>query len=306
MKHASWAGALALSTTLACGAGGDPQSPTLRGTLNLQAVGHGGGVLIAIADDGTELEHPLGKNGELEAELVRGRAYTFAFEDQGRSFAKLVFKKGELAKSVLRPSHDDLVIDLGNIDPLAGDPEDCRETPSSDPANPSAPPGDIILFTSVRVAGEHDAPSEDPSAGVFDDSDRDGIPDSIDDDDDGDGICDGDDDREEPDGGEEEDGGEEDHRGRADLPYAVRLEVGDTFALIDAFEGATPVITEVEMEDGNWRLAELRSGASFEVTPEDCAHEGNRDTGRDRIFVSWSNPDGSHEIDHLDLRYCGH
>lgn len=318
MKYSSWAGALALSTTLACGSTSSEQpSPSLRGTLNLQAVGHTGAALIAIADDGTAVEHALGKNGELEVELERGRAYTFAFEDQGKRFAKLVFKKGELSKSVLRPSNDDLIIDVGNIEPIAVDPEDCVETPSPDPTTPENPtPGDIIFFTSVRVAGENEAPSEDPSTGVFADSDSDGIADSIDDDDDGDGICDGydddpadhDDGDDHGDDGEETDGGEdggEDHEGRADLPYAVRLEVGDTFALIDAFEGAIPVITDVEMEDGSWRLAELQSGASFEVTQADCDHEGNRDTGRDRIFVSWSNPDGSHEIDHLDLRYCG-
>ena len=45
-------------------------------------------------------------------------------------------------------------------------------------------------------------------------------------------------------------------------------------------------------------------GATFIVTQADCDHEGNRDKGRDRIFISWTNPDGSSEIDHLDLRYC--
>ena len=55
---------------------------------------------------------------------------------------------------------------------------------------------------------------------------------------------------------------------------------------------------------GTWRLTELQAGSSFVVTQADCAHEGNRDIGRDRVVVTWMNLDGSTESDHLDLRYC--
>lgn len=59
------------------------------------------------------------------------------------------------------------------------------------------------------------------------------------------------------------------------------------------------------MEGGSWRLAELQAGTRFTVTEADCTHEGNRDVGRDRIFVAWVNADGSTDLDHVDLRYCG-
>jgi hypothetical protein len=95
--------------------------------------------------------------------------------------------------------------------------------------------------------------------------------------------------------------------GRADLPYDVRPPVRATFRLLDAFllRGAPPAaIVKVSMEGSTWRLAELQSGAAFAITQADCDHEGNRGQGRDRIFVTWKNADGSVETDHLDMRYC--
>jgi|CXWL01.1.fsa_nt_gi hypothetical protein len=95
--------------------------------------------------------------------------------------------------------------------------------------------------------------------------------------------------------------------GRADLPYDVRPPVGATFRLLDAFllKGAPPTaVLDVTMEGGTWRLAELKAGSPFVITQEDCDHVGNRDVGRDRIFVTWKNADGSTETDHLDMRYC--
>lgn len=97
------------------------------------------------------------------------------------------------------------------------------------------------------------------------------------------------------------------HSGRADLPYDVKLEIGDTFRLSDAFleKGPRPAaIVSVTMEDGAWRLPTLRADQPFTVDAADCAHAGNRDTGRDRVFVTWQNADGSRETDHLDVRYC--
>jgi hypothetical protein len=96
--------------------------------------------------------------------------------------------------------------------------------------------------------------------------------------------------------------------GKADLPYDARPNVGDSWKLLDAFleKGAPPTaVLDVTMEGGGaWRLAELKSGAEFVITQADCDHEGNKATGRDRIFVTWENSDGSTETDHLDMRYC--
>ena len=96
--------------------------------------------------------------------------------------------------------------------------------------------------------------------------------------------------------------------GKADLPYDAQPGVGDTWKLLDAFleKGAPPkAVLDVTMEGGGaWRLAELKSGAAFTITQADCDHQGNRDVGRDRIFVTWENSDGSKSTDHLDMRYC--
>jgi uncharacterized membrane protein YgcG len=95
--------------------------------------------------------------------------------------------------------------------------------------------------------------------------------------------------------------------GDAELPYDVKLEVGDSFRLSDAFAEKGPLpaaIVSVTLEGGTWRLSELRADSTFVVTEADCEHEGNRDVGRDRIYVTWQNADGSRETDHLDLRYC--
>jgi len=95
--------------------------------------------------------------------------------------------------------------------------------------------------------------------------------------------------------------------GQAELPYDAKLALGQTWRLADAFaeKGAQPArVVSVEMDGSTWRLAELRSGATFIVTQADCDHAGNRDTGRDRAVITWENVDGSIEADHLDLRYC--
>lgn len=41
------------------------------------------------------------------------------------------------------------------------------------------------------------------------------------------------------------------------------------------------------------------------MTDADCTHVGNRDVGRDRVVVTWTNANGSTQSDHLDIRYCG-
>jgi hypothetical protein len=92
----------------------------------------------------------------------------------------------------------------------------------------------------------------------------------------------------------------------SDLPYDAKLPVGATYFLEQSFweKGPSPAkIIKVEVE-GGWRAAELASNSPFVVTQADCDHQGNKDQGRDRIFVTWQNFDGSTETDHLDMRYC--
>ena len=122
-------------------------------------------------------------------------------------------------------------------------------------------------------------------------------------DDDGDGISDDQDCDEQE--GEDDCGDDSD----VDLPYAIEPRLGATTTpIVDAFadQGAQPAsIVSVTMDGGGtWRLAELQAGVSFVVTQADCDHVGNRDVGRDRVIVTWTNTDGSTDSDHLDIRYC--
>lgn len=110
--------------------------------------------------------------------------------------------------------------------------------------------------------------------------------------------------------GEDGDDDDDDDDNESDLPYNWELELGDTVLLEDAFllEGPAPAeIVDVNMDEwgGDWRLDELASGTPFEVTEEDCEHEGNKDVGKDRIEITWVHPDGTEETDHMTLRYCG-
>ena len=127
---------------------------------------------------------------------------------------------------------------------------------------------------------------------------------SADDDDDGDGIKNEDD----CDEHEGEDGDDHDSPGQADLPYDVAPQLGSTATpIVDAFaeKGPQPAaIVSVTMDGGTWRLTELQNSTPFVVTQDDCTHAGNRDVGRDRVFVTWKNTDGSTMMDHLDIRYC--
>lgn len=119
------------------------------------------------------------------------------------------------------------------------------------------------------------------------DSDGDGVPDSED--------CD-----EHP--GEDDD----DDSGGADLPYDIKMSLGETYTPIaDAFaeKGGQPA-SIVSVTGATWRAAELSAGTPFTIDQTDCDHDGNRDVGRDRVIVTWTNADGSTESDHLDLRYC--
>jgi len=123
------------------------------------------------------------------------------------------------------------------------------------------------------------------------------------DDDDGDGISNEDDCDE-----HEGEDGDEHAPGEADLPYDIAPQLGSTATPIsDAFaeKGTQPAaIVSVTMDGGTWRLTELQSSTPFVITQDDCSHAGNRDVGRDRVFVTWQNTDGSTMMDHLDIRYC--
>jgi hypothetical protein len=92
------------------------------------------------------------------------------------------------------------------------------------------------------------------------------------------------------------------------LPYDVRPKLGSTTRpVIDAFaeRGSQPAaIVSITMQGGTWRLTELKAGTAFVVTQADCDHAGNRDIGRDRVFVTWKNADQTQSSDHLDIRYC--
>lgn len=95
--------------------------------------------------------------------------------------------------------------------------------------------------------------------------------------------------------------------GEAKLPYDVKPQLGQTFRLVDAFllEGPAPAsIVNVTMDNPSYHLAELSANAPFVITQADCDHKGNRDVGRDRIFVTWQNAGGGTQTDHLDIRYC--
>lgn len=131
-------------------------------------------------------------------------------------------------------------------------------------------------------SGKHSTASGDDTS---DDHDGDGIPDDRD--------CD-------------EHAGEDGMRDG--LPYDVRPQLGQsTKPIIDAFTargGDVPATYTVAMSGGNWRLTELQAGTAFTVTQDDCDHAGNRDKGRDRVVVTWTNADKTQSSDHLDIRYC--
>ena len=94
-----------------------------------------------------------------------------------------------------------------------------------------------------------------------------------------------------------------------ELPYDIKMQEGHSYRpIIDAFaeKGGQPAsIVSITFDGGgSWRETELLAGTAFQVTANDCAHAGNRDVGRDRVIVTWTNSGGSSESDHLDLRYC--
>jgi hypothetical protein len=158
----------------------------------------------------------------------------------------------------------------------SGGPNTCQDIDEDGDGEPHDQPGEVI----ARDGDDHGSDA--------DDDDGDGIPNSDD--------CDNHE--------GEDDGGQSDG---AQLPYDVQLALGATVTPIaDAFaeEGQQPA-SIVSVTGATWRAAELSAGTSFVVTQADCDHQGNRDIGRDRVVVTWTNADGTTASDHLDLRYCG-
>jgi hypothetical protein len=145
--------------------------------------------------------------------------------------------------------------------------------------------GDDNSQPPVMATGGSDDGSDHDQGDDNGDHDNDGIPDNDD--------CD-------------EHPGEDAHR--QGLPYDIRPQLGATTSpILDAFAargGQAPQVVSVAMQGGTWRLAELQAGTAFVVTQADCTHAGNRDTGRDRVTVTWKNTDQSTSSDHLDIRYC--
>lgn len=307
----------------------------VRGRLDLGGTAHTADTLIAVDDLGRREPIALEADGSFQARLDLGRTYGLGFyESEARrrgALAQLVLKDSSgwrssfrledgptLELGVIRPASREIEqeIELEHPRPEPGDDDggqrrDCRDLGDD---------GSIAVVPAFLVVGELE-PGDDsglgrPSeAGALVDRDGDLQPDPFDDDADGDGICDprgedddagvpGDDgDAGVPDADDERD----DSRGRADLPYAIEPALGSTVRLTDAFleKGPRPArVLSVEMEAPRWRYEELSSDTPFVVTQADCDHEGNRDRGRDRIYVAWENADGSRELDHLDLRYC--
>ena len=158
-----------------------------------------------------------------------------------------------------------------------------------------------------RVAQTLDETSGDEGAGGSDGDEGEGG----DDGDEGEGGDDGDegeggDDGDEGAGGD--DGGDEDDTD-ADLPYNVNLQLGDSFQLTDAFlmKGSNLPAAVIELTmtaPPEWRLVELQNDTPYVVNQDDCDHEGNHGTGRDRYEITWENQDGSVESDHFTIRYC--
>ena len=104
-----------------------------------------------------------------------------------------------------------------------------------------------------------------------------------------------------------------------DLPYDVKIQCGDrTIPVLDAFReenespafvvapGATPECPFI-VEEATIRASEISSCAPFEATEADAVAPGNRDAGRDRVWVTWcwQGEDGVEcAEDHLDIRFA--
>jgi hypothetical protein len=146
-------------------------------------------------------------------------------------------------------------------------------------------PHDEGTPTPIARTADGGGGSDDGSDHEQGDSDDDGIPDSED--------CD------------EHPG--EDGDADADLPYDVKPQLGATTnPVVDAFmekSGAVPASFTVDMNGASWRATEIQSSTPFVVTADDCSHAGNRDVGRDRVFVMWDGTNST-QTDHLDIRYC--
>ncbi len=277
MKQMIWAMSL-----VACGG-----EASVTGRVDLMAFGRTQAQLVAVDDHGQRHEAEVRQDGRFEIPLVAGESWALALADDDGVFAPITFKNGAARVSSIRPDDS---LDVGMVRPVddsenrSGRHARCHHL--SDDSIRSR--GTVLAEAEVDLAG-HRAFDDHPHAeGALGDDDSDLRPNGLDDDRDDDGVCD-----------------DDSVSTALSLPYAVKLAVGETFQLSRAFEGnGTPTHISVEMIGSTWRLAELRADTPFVVDTADCAHEGNRDTGRDRIFVAWTDPTGRRALEHLDLRYC--
>ncbi len=100
----------------------------------------------------------------------------------------------------------------------------------------------------------------------------------------------------------------DDHGNHARPKTTVQLAPDQAFNTSRLFDDslAKPAdINKVIMSgDTQWRARELNDDRTFTVGTDDCAHNGNRGRGRDRIFIEWQNHDGTREIESVELTYC--
>lgn len=299
---------LALGAMLSACGGGAEQQRSISGTLDLTALGRTEARLIATSAGGERIEQRAGSDGRFELELETEKVWAIAFAgaEQGddRVFANLVFGPAERRSGRVRIVAGE-ALDMGSVEPVGEDASTCRHL-GEDGGGMGVVPS-FLVAAENDLAGSNAADDTQHADDHLRDRDGDGRPDALDEDDDDDGLCDDDDDDGFGDGDAGEDDGDDGDDTRAELPYDVKLAIGQEFQLMDAFleKGAAPAeILSVQMDGSSWRLSELRSNTRFTVEQSDCDHRGNRDTGRDRAFIAWRNADGTTDLDHLDLRYC--
>lgn len=272
---------------VACGGGEAP----VTGKVDLMAFGRTQARLVAVDDQGQRHEAEVRQDGRFEIPLVAGESWALALADDDGVFAPITFKNGAARVSSIRPDDS---LDVGAVRPV----DDSENRSDDDPHHGRChhlnddsirSRGTVLAEAEVDLAGHRAFDDHPHPEGALGDDDSDFRPNGLDDDRDDDGVCDDD----------------SSVSTALSLPYAVKLAVGETFQLSRAFEGnGTPTNISVEMTGSTWRLTELRADTPFVVEAADCAHEGNRDTGRDRIFVAWTDPTGRRALEHLDLRYC--
>lgn len=182
------------ASTAACGGGDDTRIVT--GKLRLTEFGRTSATVVAVSDDGTRHEMPVGDDGEFEIAVPTGQRHAIGFRDDDapRFFATLV--NGAERRPLFELEADDDDIDIGAVSPVEAGDDTGEAQPSDDEVSSCRLPtgSEDDRETMVLVTGElplgasdDDAPLGDDSP--LNDSDDDGRPDALDGDVDGDGMC---------------------------------------------------------------------------------------------------------------------